>query len=205
MKLILTLFFTLTTTLSVLKEDNLIKAINYTNQESAIKEITNELKAIEINYDERFQRAKNIKLLAYSIEEEYLKAKPLVEAHYDYLKTNNYYGLANDKCLAAKKIISGTTAFESSIFELTKKIKDNCNSIIENQENNNWASNFFSLQSYQKDILKENNKVQELLKRTLELQRSDATRTQEERKKIYDQKETEQRKKYNWELEEDDY
>lgn len=187
MKLILTLIFTLTT-LSVLKEDNLIKAIKYTNQESAIKEITSELKAIKINYDERFQRAKNIKLIAYSIEEEYLKAKPLVEMHYNYLKKNNRFGFANDKCLVIKKKISGTYALESRIFSLTKRIKDNCNSIIENTKNNSWASSFFSLQSLQKDLLKENNKVQELLKRTLELQRIDATYSESERKKAIEKR-----------------
>ncbi|MDX1829039.1 MAG: hypothetical protein R3342_05780 [Lutibacter sp.] len=182
-----------------LDEDNLNNSLKYTNQENAIIEIANELKSIKSsyktnkNYDNRFQKTKNIKLLAFSIEEAYLKAKPLIEAHYAYLKSKNRYGLANDKCLSAKKMISGTTAFESPIFELITNIKNSATKIIQNTKDNSWTYSFFNLQSYQKKLLEKNNNLQQLLKKTLELQRIDATRTESERIKIRKLKEVEQR------------
>ena len=199
----LTLLLIFSQEVNKLTEENLIKAIGYTNQENNIKKIANELQEIKDNfkthknYNNRFEVAKRIKLLAYSMEVEYLKAKPLIDAHYSYLKSKNSYGLANAECRGASGLISGSKTYKSPIFKLIEKIKINSDLIIKNTEGNNWAMSFFNLQSNQKELFEKNSSLQQLLKKTLKLQRIDATKTISERRKIYDRKAIEDQNKFN--------
>lgn len=178
------------------------KILPSVNQEEAILQIKNELIAIQHhyeaskNYDNRFQKAKNIKLLAYSIEEAYTKLKPIIESHYVYLVNNNPYGLANNQCFIIKKQISGNAYYESPIFELLDDIKSAATHIIERKEGTSWIASYSFIFNDQIELLKKNKYIQKGLKSILEFQPLDESRTEAERRLILIKKKAEIRQKY---------